>query len=521
MREPLRLKTRPAGQVSTFQSVPPPVGGWNARDAWADMAPTDAIALENFFPTTSSVDSRGGYSSFATGMTGNGKTLATYNKLTGTSEMYCYTASGIYDVSSAGAVGASKLARTNGKHQWVNFGDGTNVYLMAFNGVDKPAFYDGTTWTAVDSGTSPALTGVTTTNLIAPNVFKGRLFVIEKNKLSFWYLPAGAAGGALVEFSLQGEARRGGYLVAMATWTVDAGDGPDDRAVFMTSEGELIVYVGNNPSSASAWAKVGSYFIGRPIGRRCFCKLGGDLAVVTEAGVFPMSAAIQSAVVDYKEALSDKIRNAFTDASRNYFSIFGWVPIVYPNRSALIVNVPHAEDGVHEQFVMNTITKAWCKFTGWNAEDMVIYGGDLYFTSGTVVYKAWTGAADGTSDIVLYGKTAFTNLGHAGELKNIKLYRPVLSVNGSLSFLTDIDVDFSDTALVGIATSATVSGAIWNTSKWGTGLWASSTVIQKDWTSPQNYPGIWIAGKLKISTQVLTIKWMANDYIYESGVGLK
>ena len=41
-------------------SLPPPVGGWNARDALANMAPTDAVTLDNLFPGVSSVTLRGG-----------------------------------------------------------------------------------------------------------------------------------------------------------------------------------------------------------------------------------------------------------------------------------------------------------------------------------------------------------------------------------------------------------------------------------------------------------------------------
>ena len=36
------------GGVANVQSLPAPIGGWNARDSWADMAPTDAVAMENF-----------------------------------------------------------------------------------------------------------------------------------------------------------------------------------------------------------------------------------------------------------------------------------------------------------------------------------------------------------------------------------------------------------------------------------------------------------------------------------------
>jgi hypothetical protein len=305
-------------------SYPAPVGGWNARDSLAAMKPIDAIVLDNWFPSTSYVEIKGGYAEHATGMTGNGKTLAVYNAMNGTNTMWATTASGTYNVTSAGAVGASVAARTNGKHQWTMFGDGTNNWLIMCNGADKPLYYDGTSWVAVDGASSPALTGVTTTNLIQPFVSKGRLYFIENNSLSFWYLAAGAAGGALTEFDLSGVAKKGGYLMAGATWTVDAGDGPDDRVVFITSEGEIIVYAGTNPSSATSWALVGVYDLGNPLGRRCLTKYGGDLVVLTQNGAFPMAAALQSATVDYKLALSFKIENAFNNIARTNGGVFGW-----------------------------------------------------------------------------------------------------------------------------------------------------------------------------------------------------
>ena len=243
MRQPLRSKGRsPRARVVNSQTIPAPVGGWNARDSLAEMKPNEAVTLLNWMPKTSYCEIRGGYSSHATGMTGSGKTLAVYNALNGSDKMYCATASGVYDVTSAGAVGASKAARTDGKHQWTMFGDGSSNWLIMVNGVDKPLYFDGTTWTAVDNASTPALTGLTTTNIIGVSVFKGRLFFIQKQSLSFWYLNAGVAGGALTEFDLSAECKRGGYLMAMASWTIDGGNGSDDRAVFITSEGEVIVY---------------------------------------------------------------------------------------------------------------------------------------------------------------------------------------------------------------------------------------------------------------------------------------
>lgn len=517
MRTPLKSKTGTRSQVSNAQSYPAPVGGWNSRDSLAAMKPNMAIDLINWFPLPTYCEIRGGWISHATDMDATGKTLAVYNGMTGLNKLFCTTASGVFDVSSPGAVGASLASRTNGKHQWVMFGDGTSNYLILCNGVDKPLYYDGATWLAVDATSSPALTGVTSSTLIQPFVFKGRLLFIQANTLSFWYLAAGVAGGALTEFDLSGVAKKGGYLMAAASWTIDAGDGPDDRMVFVTSEGEAIIYAGTNPSDASAWSLVGIYEIGKPLGRRCLVKFGGDLLVLTQNGEFPLSAAIQSASIDYKLAVTNIIENAFTNAARSYGSNFGWETIVFPARSAMIVNVPIAEGGIHEQYVMNTITKAWCKFNGWNAECFAVFNDELYYVDGTNVRRAWAGTSDGGSNIIAYAKTAFSYFGSVDVNKRFNMFRPVIATNGSLSFLTDIDVDFNDTEISGSTTYSVINGARWDIDSWDSAYWASGLQVIREWTSPDEYMGYSAAGKIKISTNSLVVQWMACDYIYEHG----
>lgn len=519
MRQALRRNSpQPQAVVSHTKTFPAPVGGWNARDALADMDPRDAVALVNWYPKPSYVEFRGGHASHATGMTGNGKTLATYNAMTGTNKLYCYTGSGIYDVSSAGAVGASKLSRTNGKHQWTMFGDGSSNWLIAVNGVDKPAYFDGTTWTAVDGVSTPALTGITTTKLVDVNVFKGRLFFLETDSLAFWYLTAGAAGGALTKFDLSGEAPRGGYLMSMFTITRDSGAGQDDLAGFITSEGEVIVYQGNNPSSANTWAKVGTYFVSKPLGRRCTMQYGGDCVILTQNGTFLLSQAMQSAVINYKDALSDKILNAFTDAARTYGTTFGWESILYPAQSAMLVNVPIAEDGTHEQYVMNTLTKAWCRFTGWNAETFGDLNGELYFARGTSVYKCWTSTADAGSNIAFYGKQAFSDYGDPRK-KQPKMFMPILSVNGNVAFGADIDVDFKDEEMTGTVSYTATSGAVWDSAVWDGAFWQSGMEIVRQWTSPAEWEGRWLSGKVKIASNTLSCQWSASTMIYEPGAG--
>lgn len=519
MRAPLRVKAPRREQISRVISRSAPVRGWNARDALAAMKRGDAIKLLNWFMTTTDIVIRGGNTDHLTGMTGVAETLAVYNKMDGTSKMFAATDGGVFDASSAGAVGASVATSTNGYWQHTNFGDGTNNWLILVNGVDKPNYYEGTTWTAVDAASTPALTGLTTTKIAGVFAHLGRLFFIEKNSLSFWYLAAGSAGGALSEFDLSSIATKGGYLVAGGTWSMDSGSGPTDRAVFVTSEGEVIVYIGTNPSSATTWEKVGTYYLGKPRGRRCVVPFGGDLVIITEAGAFPLSAVLQSQTVELKLAISDRIVNAFNEASRTYGANVGWEGIVYPARSAMIFNIPVSEGSESKQFVMNTTTRAWCEFDSWDAACFAVFNGDLYFGKDGGVQQAWTGTSDAGEDIIADAKEAFDKFGDDGQ-KACTLFRPILQVNGSIAFLTGLDVDFKDIALVGTATYTVTSGAQWDVSNWDEAYWQASLEIVRDWQSPHENFGTWFAGKIRVATSDLEVHWIASDAMFQLGSGI-
>lgn len=514
MRQPIRTKGI-RRQVSTVQSIPAPVGGWNARDSIANMEPTDAVKLENWFPTAQDCVIRGGQSNYATTITGTVKTLAVHTDLDGTETFFAVSDTDAYDISSSGAGAAQSLTVTNGLFQTTNMGDGTNNWLMMFNGVDSPKYYNGTAWVQVTGATSPAITGITPTSISAACEYHGRLLFLENNSLSFWYLPAGAVGGLATEFDLSSYANRGGYLMWAAKWTFDAGDGIDDYIVFMTSEGEAIIYTGTDPSSATFWARVGTYFLGKPLGRKSFVQYGGDLLAITQEGVFNMSEGIKYAQINQRVALTDKIRSAFNDAARNYGSSAGWEATMYPYRNAMIFNIP-VSSGSH-QYVVNTTTGAWCNFTGWNTTCFAIYGNELYYGGSAVVQKAWTGVNDAGSNITAIGKTSFNNFGSTSQNKRFTMFRPMLQVNGALSYLTDLEVDFNETTISGVASYTPSTGATWDSATWDTGTWQGGLTTIRQWSSPDSNIGYYAAGKIKIETKSTQVHWVANDYVIEQG----
>ena len=500
-------------------SLPAPVGGWNARDSLANMAPTDAVTLENYFPGVSNVNLRGGYSKHATGLPDDVETLMTYTGGT-TDRLFAVSDGKIYDATSAGAVGSPAVSGlSNSRFEYTNVATSGGNFLYAANGINKPYLYNGTTWTPIDGASTPSITGVTTANLTHPTLFKNRMWFIEKNTLKAWYLPISSVGGAAQMLDLSSVARLGGVLVSMAAWTIDAGYGVDDNLVFVTDKGEVIVYRGTDPSSASTWALTGVWVIGAPIGNRCLMKYGGDLLVLTLDGLIPMASALQSSRLDPNIALSDKIQGAFAASAAAYGNNFGWCMLYNPKNNALIVNIPIRDNG-QEQYVMNNITKAWCKFTNWYAFHFSILNDEPYFGGAGYVAKAWTAGTSGFVDDVnnITGKClqAFNYFDTRGVKKIFTRARPSIFSNGFPAISVGVNVDFSLAESLSPLAYVPATAALWDTAIWDTSVWGSDLEIQNNW---QGVTGVGFCGGLALqsTSKNINIQWAATDVVFQLG----
>lgn len=510
------------GSVANVASLPAPVGGWNARDSLANMEPTDAVTLENFFPTVSSVVIRGGYSKHATGLGGKVKTLMAYSG-GNTQKFYAIaeTSNAVYDVTNAGPVGSAKVSGlSNAVWEYINVTTLGGNYLYAVNGVDKPILFDGTTWTRIDAASTPAITGVTTTTLSNITLFKNRVWFIEKNTLKAWYLPTASVGGAAQVLDLSGIAKYGGHLVDFDTWTIDAGYGVDDNLVFVTSNGEVIVYRGTDPSSSATWALAGVWKLGSPISQRAMLKYGGDLLILTYDGLLPMAQSLQSSRLDPRVALSNKIQGAIASATTQYggdHNAYGWQVFYSPKNNAVWINVPVA-DNQQEQYVMNTITTSWCKFNGWGAFCWELFKDDAYFGGDGFVAKAWDdNYRDDQSNITTNALQAFNYFDSRGVKKYFTRARPSLFFsNGQPKIFVGMNVDFS---ISDNSTALSYSGTpvgLWDDGLWDKANWGGGLIITNNW---QGITGIGFCGslQLKSASSDIKIEWAATDVVFQSG----
>ncbi len=512
----LSLRNAPQQAVSVRSvSLPAPVKGWNTRDNLSDMKQDYAIILDNWFPLTDRLKLRRGYASHATGIgTGAVESLLDYNGVSSNKLFAAGNSGKIYEVTSAGAGGGAVVTgMTNDRWQHVNMGTSGGQFLLAVNGADTGRTYDGTTWSTI------GLTGPTVANLGWINVHQRRLWVGEDNSLSAWYGAANAITGAFSEFPLYGIAKRGGYIQAMGTWTRDGGDGMDDLAVFMTSEGEYIVYSGTDPSSASTWALIGVFRLGKPIGRRCQIKGGSDLIVITEDGYVALSQvlSLDRSQVQAK-SLSDQINKTVNSNVRDYGANFGWQPFVYPRGPMLLFNVPVTVNTTIQQHAFNALTGAPCRFTGVNANCWGMLNDEAYFggINGTV-YKFDTGASDGGNNIVADVKQAFSYFGSRGRKKRFTMVRPVFAATARPQPALDLNIDYADLPPTSTPSFSSVGDGIWDSSLWDVGKWASAEgSIWADWQGVTGV-GHCAALRCRVSTNAYQVALMATDFVFEEG----
>ena len=496
--------------VSQPVSLPAPVGGWNARDALPSMQPADAVILENWYPATTEVTLRNGYAKHVTGITGQVETLMAYSGAA-TDKLFAIAGGKVYDVTSQGAVGAAVVTGlTNSRWGYCNIATSGGNFLSMANGVDAPRNYNGSTWS------TPAITGVTATTLRDPILYAQRQFFIGNNSLKVWYLPVQSIAGAAAAVDVAPFMTKGGYIVAHGTWTIDAGNGVNDHYVIMTNKGQIIVYQGTDPTSTTTWAMVGVWDIGAPVGRRSLYKYAGDMLIISQDGVVPLSGALQSSRVQPRVAITDKIQYAISAAVTDYAGNFGWQLMYVPTINQLWVNVPVQEGQNQQQYVMNTITGSWCNYTGWNANCMEMFNDEPYFGGNGYVARAWYTNADDGNNITALGLQAFNNFNSAGNLKRFTMSRPIFRTDGSPAIYAGINIDFNTDIPTSSLTFTPSSFAKWDSALWDAGTWGGALSILQNWQG-LNGVGYYGAPIVKTAASGIQVKWVSTDIVIEGG----
>jgi hypothetical protein len=339
--------------------------------------------------------------------------------------------------------------------------------------------------------------GITPQNFIGVAQYAGLLWFVPINSTNAVYLQTveGIQGAASV-FPLGQEFQYGGYLNAIGTWTVDTRQSVDEYIAFISSRGEVLVYQGTSPQTATTFQLVGRYKIGTPIGRRCFLRISGDLQIITVDGIVGMSEMLSTdRAAANRVSLTSIIMNQVSLAARLYKGHFGWQIIEYALGTLAIVNIPIAENAQQMQFVMNTITGAWSRWIGLNpqgapnasyginanhwevdANDNIYFGGN----NGTV-YQWNIGEGDASQPITCVLQQAYNSFGNAAQFKRYSMLQPLITTTGTPIPSIGISTDFNETTTLSTPQPVSSSQSLWGSVQWGNFNWSDAPVTTNNW----------------------------------------
>lgn len=321
----------------------------------------------------------------------------------------------------------------------------------------------------------PAVTGVSTSAIDHLNNYRQRVWLTNRTT-NVYYLPTDSIAGTVGEVALAGVFRRGGYAMFTATWSMDAGDGLDDKLVIVSSEGEIAVYQGD-PVDAG-WGLVGLYDCSPPMGKNAFLKVGGDLLILTEIGLVPMSAVIaKDPGALALAAVSRNIQPDWITEARARRSL-PWEIAKWTSRNIAYITCPVTGDNTSPIcFAVNLETGAWSRVTGWNTRCMILHDDWVYFgtNDGELMQADVTGADDG--NLIYYAYVGHADhLGSVGQTKTVRQARAVFRTKADFNPLLSVSVDYQ-VSLPTYPSAAVISGSsgewdvgLWDVALWDTGL---------------------------------------------------
>lgn len=363
--------------------------------------------------------------------------------------------------------------------------------------------------------------------------WKNRLWFIRNNTSDAYYLAVNAiqalAPSPAGEFDFGPLLVHGGELKAMASWTVDGGDGIDDRLVLVGGGGDVLIYDGTDPTSAATFRIIGRWFVGKPpFGRRFLSKYAGDLAMVTEKGIEYMSRILQA-----KGELDPETQPK--DTARIFNEVIGrdvrntrlqrfWRYIALPSEEAVILITPHNKPKSGYQYVFNELSQAWSRHVGMGMSCAEEFDGELYYGTleGTVI-KAFNGTTDDQLSDGTPGRTVVADLQTAYvapeddpmSLKTPQLVMPMFTGNTPPVVKLQINTEWNFKPVPGSPPYVDKDTALWDQAKWDQAVWGGKDNTYLAWVGVE---GLGTHASLRMSfigsPRTVFTGW---KYVYTSG----
>lgn len=547
-RTPLQAIRKATQQQARY---PAPMAGLNYARNILSEDPQDALVLDNLIPRPFGVEIRKGWKFWvpeANKFSHEVRSLMVFNSKTpGGSRLFASIAEPqgrVYNVTTPNAAPTlsltpSTLPVTPGEWYYTNYTTpGGNFLCMVSRGAGYYVYNSSTGWQEFVAGSGagkiefPAGDTTTTKDFVFCWTWKNRLWFLKSDSSTAYYLPVSSISGKVTAFDLGPQLVHGGAMNFATSWTYDSGAGLDDGLVFVSLEGDVLIYQGTDPSSAANFQLKGSWYVGRsPVGRRCFTQLGGDVLILTEYGIIKVSDMVSGRI--QPSSMQDntlvKINIRLARLITNEVGLYYWFLMPYPSEELLIVGSPYynPNTNIRQSFIQNSVIGSWATISEMDLLCAENFQGLFVFGTRTGnVCQGFVGYHDGTSsDNTVLGsevtgrlQTSFLDL--LDNTKNKRLLRAKLYglANGIPSYSIQFVEEYKlDTYL---STPAPITQAVpaWDSALWDNVVWNANSGSFKRW--------IGVSGFGKKLSMLLAIRGsgytLLSDYeiLFETGINL-
>jgi hypothetical protein len=520
---PARAMRRAQAPSARTVSVPAPAGV-NLVDPAGALPAGDALAIVNMLRAEYGLRTASGWREWVTGINSGGEVRSIFpfsGSVAAEDRLFAAAGDGIYDCTGSSAVPTRVYAfpTVEGQSGYGNASGFTTIagghYLLVWDELNGYLHYNeaGDTWTLPAQGAGVGeIGGVDPRSLVFGTVHKHRVWAVQRDTGDAWYLATDAITGTATRFPFGPQFRHGGYLVGLWSWTRDGGAGLDDLLVALSSSGDVVIYQGTDPASASTWEIHGVYYIGTiPAGRRMVREVGGELLILSSLGVIPISNLLRGAVLSDLDSyasrkIAPKLGRLLSERTGT-----GWSMVVHPEDRTLVVLTPEVSGLDREQWAMTLGARGWTQRVGVPMACAESWRGKLYFGTSDGRVCINDGDVDGTTLAGVAGTaidswilSAYADLG-AASWKTLAMARPHFITDGTApqwSVYGRTDFDQTEPGSVSyVPQTGTV--LIWGSGIWGSSVWGSGSGTAGEWRGISGM-GSSVAYALRLNTVART-----------------
>ena len=525
-----------------YAIIPAPQLGLDYTRPLTMQDPRAANRLENFVVRRTGSELRPGYKRWVSNLPGEVVTVMTYNPPQGAgtvlqSKLFAACDDGkIYDVTDARAESYTPVAAVSipgqiipGRFSFTNFATAASNYLCICAAGGGYWTYDSIGGWVNRTGNITGSASGDAINYDFVMAWKNRLWFIVNGTADAHFLNTNSIQGPASPFDFGPLFVHGGAAAAMASWTLDSGNGVDDKLVIVGTSGDVLVYDGTDPTSASTFKIAGRWYVGRPPnGRRFMSKYGGDTILITANGIEYMSRLLTGRSLLDPEGPGDDPATRYNavigeEVRSTYASQF-WMPVFVSSEQMMVIVTPFTQDEASKQHIFSTLQRAWSQFAGIPMTCGDTLDGELFFgTPHGTLCKLFGAPTDDELQDFTPGREVIGRLQSAYvapgndpmALKIPQLLNPMFIAVSPPSAKVQVNTEWNETTTPGAPAYVPPDIALWDVARWDAARWYGGLFTYTGWVGAAGL-GVYISFTMTLSGAPRTL-FTAWKLVYEPG----